>query len=236
MRAKRMKKAGALLATGAAILLASGMAASPISSTLSYLTDMNTRIKNPYTIALDTTSKIVERFPDITSDQTKTPVITYEKSVAVINSGYVDEYVRVKIDFSESDVRGKTQFSQDGSTWYTWDQFTAACKKGLNGWYYRDDGYFYYSKILESGDWNGVSSSNLKLNTDDGHYTYIDGKDEGNLPSKMRSTKLIKMIRTDFGNYQDMKSYDVLIYNESCPYYFGNDYVSAWTEYVNSNG
>lgn len=235
MKVKRMTKAGILLATGAAVLLAFGMECSPVSKTLSYLSDMNERLKNPYTVALDTSSKIIEHFPTITTEQTQTPTLVYEKSVAVINSGYVDEYVRVRIDFSETDILNKTEFSQDGNTWYTWSQFTAACRNGLNGWYYKDDGYFYYSNIIHAGDWENVSSSNLVLNTSDGHYTYKDGKDEDSLPSDMHTTKLIKKIRTNYGTYQNMKSYNIYIYNESCPFYFGNDFSSAWDGYINSN-
>lgn len=211
---------------------------SAASYTTAYLTDRADRMINPYTIALDTTSKIVERFPGITPEQTKTPVINYEKSVAVINSGYVDEYVRVKIDFSESDLQQKTEFTQDGTNWYSWDDFTNRCANGgMNGWVYnKSDGYFYYTGILESGDWGTVSKENLKLDETDGHYRYLDGKDEGNLPTKMRTTKLITQLRTNFGNYQDMRSYDVYVYDESCPYYFGNDYSSAWSSYIATNG
>lgn len=199
-----------------------------------YLTDRNDRLVNPYTIALDTTSKIVERFPAITSEQTKDPVIQYEKSVAVVNSGYVDEYVRVRIDFTESDIQQKTEFTQDGTHWYTWENFCKQCAgSGLNGWHYdTSDGYFYYDNIVESGDWAGVSTNGtIELNQDDGHYYYLDGKDEKDIPNKMRTTKLITGIRTNFDNYQDMRSYDVIIYNESCPYYFGDSYAGAWTAY-----
>lgn len=218
----------------AAMCSLSAMGAAGYGVTSAYLTDRNDRIINPYTIALDTTSKIVERFPKITTEQTKDPVIQYEKSVAVINSGYVDEYVRVRIDFTESDIQQKTEFTQDGKNWYSWENF---CKQGtnggLNGWHYNaSDGYFYYDKIVESGDWAGVSGNGtIELNPDDGHYYYKDGKDEKDIPAAMRTTKLITGIRTNFANYQDMRSYDVIIYNESCPYYFGNDYTAAWNTY-----
>lgn len=220
-----------------AALLVSAVSVSIVGTTTAYLTDATNRIVNKYTIALDTTSKIVERFPEITQEQTKTPVIEYEKSVAVINSGYVDEYVRVKINVSDSSVRGDTMFSQDGTNFYKWDEF---CNNVGDGWHYNSsDGYFYYDKIVKAGDWKTISTNGMIVGNDsDGHYIYTGDYDENNITdisSDIITTKLIRKIRTSFSNYQNMQSYDVYVFNESCPYYLGEGYANTWENYKKTN-
>lgn len=248
-----------------AALLASAIGTATIGTTTAYLTDRTSQIPNKYTIALDTVSKIVERFPEITPEQVKDPVIQYEKSVAVINAGYVDEYIRVRVDFSDNGKNGITYVTQadkvdDSTNWYKWSDFCEAAKNGLNGWYYNDDGYFYYNEIVEAGDWEKISSDETKLitrNAEDGHYNYVEGKDEENIrdynknivsgkaPNKNIITKkLITYIRTEFGNYSDMEEYGIYIYNESCPFYFATSkdetgYAkakSAWDSYLSDQG
>ena len=104
---------------------------------------------NKFTIALDSTSKVVEKFPDPNPDLSEDSIASYEKAVQVINTGYIDEYVRLRLDFSDSDIESKTKFSYDGQNFYSVEEY----RKHLpSGWVYNaEDGYYYYTKILETG-------------------------------------------------------------------------------------
>ena len=71
------------------------------------------------------------------------------------------------------------------------------------------------------------------LNYDEasGQYFYKNG--QSIMETAMITTPLIRYVKTVFDNPQDMRSYGLNVFSESCPFYCGNDYNSAWTSYLN---
>lgn len=223
MKKKRLPCRMALAAATMSLMVAG---TAPLA--MAYMTDIAETMDNPFTIALDSTSEIVEKYPDPDPDPDGNNVVSYEKSVQVINTGYIDEYVRVRLDFTEDDIRNKTQFSWDGTNFYSVDEY----KNHLpSGWAYNStDGYYYYTKIVEIGDWEAVKKT-LNYDEASGQYFYKNG--QSIMETAMITTPLIRYVKTVFDNPQDMRSYGLNVFSESCPFYFGNDYNSAWTSYLN---
>ncbi len=194
-----------------------------------YLTDIADDMDNKFTIALDSTSKVVEKFPDTVPDiDAAHNIASYEKAVQVINTGYIDEYVRLRLDFSDSDIEAKTQFSYDGKNFYSINEYRNHLPQG---WIYNtQDGYYYYTKILETGDWESVKNT-LQYDEATGQYYYKTGQNI--LATNMITVPLIRYVKTVFDSPDDMRSYALYAYSESCPFYFGNDYSGAWNNYLN---
>ena len=44
---------------------------------------------------------------------------------------------------------------------------------------------------------------------------------------------LVQSVKTVFDEPVDMRTYNLNVYSESVPYYFGNDYQTAWDNYLN---
>lgn len=220
------KKDIARFAAGAAAMML--LFGGTVPKALAYMTDIADTMDNPFTIALDSTSEIVEKYPDPDPDPDGNNTVSYEKSVQVINTGYIDEYVRVRLDFTEDDIRNKTQFSWDGSNFYSVEDY----KDHLpTGWVYNaSDGYYYYTPIVETGDWEAVKKT-LRYDEETGQYFYKDN--QSLLTTSMITTPLVRYVKTVFASPQDMRSYGLNVYSESCPFYFGNDYSSAWDGYLN---
>ena len=210
----------------AGILAALAFSVGTIPAAMAYMTDIAETMDNPFTIALDSTSEIVEKYPDPDPDPDGN-ITSYEKSVQVINTGYIDEYVRVRLDFTEDDIRNKTAFSWDGTNFYTVEDY----KNHLpEGWVYDDsDGYYYYTKIVETGDWEAVKKT---LRYDEATGQYFDKNGQQIMETAMITTPLVRYVRTTFDSPQDMRSYGLNVYSESCPFYFGNDYSGAWDNYL----
>lgn len=198
-----------------------------VKPVMAYLTDIAEDMDNKFTIALDSTSKVVEKFPDPNPDLSEDSIASYEKAVQVINTGYIDEYVRLRLDFSDSDIESKTKFSYDGQNFYSVEEY----RKHLpSGWVYNaEDGYYYYTKILETGDWESVKKT-LQYDVSSGQYFYKTGQDI--LTTNMITVPLIRYVKTEFDSPEDMRSYALNAFSESCPFYFGNDYKGAWDNYL----
>lgn len=207
-----------------AFLLASGA-----GRALAYQTDMDEPILNPFTIALDSSSTVIEKYPN---PNTPIPgadnVISYEKAVQVGNTGYIDCYVRARLDFSESDIEKKSFLSWDGSSWYSIAEFPSHLPPG---WVFNEkDGYYYYTPVLYADNWSEVSKD---LNYDHalGEYFY-KGMDSVLLTKKCITVPLIRYVRTEFDEPVDIRSYNLNVFSESVPYYFGMDYQKAWENYL----
>lgn len=214
----------AVLASG--IFFASGIYA--------YLTDQADPMGNNFTIALQPSHVIVEKFP---SDGQVTPTpegntVNYEKAVQVANTGYLDEYVRVSVDFTDSSIRDKSKFSWDGTNFYSADP-DAADFYGNHlpeGWVYdRDDGFFYYTPIVYADDFKEFEGQYLELDGEQYRYFYKEGIDIQTNP--IITVPLIRYVRTTFANPKDMESYGINIISQSCPFYGGSDYKEAWANY-----
>lgn len=57
-----------------------------VKPAMAYLTDIAEDMDNKFTIALDSTSKVVEKFPDPNPDLSEDSIASYEKAVQVILS------------------------------------------------------------------------------------------------------------------------------------------------------
>lgn len=204
------------------------VAGSGVGGIFAYLTDRPVDMENNFTIALDTTTTVIEKYPDPDPDLDGT-VASYEKAVQFGNTGFVDAYVRAKLEFTESDIEGKTKFSWDGENWYSVSDY----KNHLpNGWIYRD-GYYYYEPILYAGDWEEISKD-LIWDSVLGEYFY---EDDGQLKQcREITTPLIRYVKTEFSEPKDMRSYELNVSEESVPFYFGNSCLEAWDNYISGMG
>lgn len=222
MRKKFLSTRFAAGAAAAALLFAG-----TVPSALAYMTDIADTMDNAFTIALDATCELVEKYPPYDNSGANN-MVSYEKAVQVINTGFIDEYVRVRLDFTEEAIKNITALSWDGTNFYSVDDY----KNHLpSGWTYNDsDGYYYYTPIVESGDWESVKNT-LRYDEASGQYFYNDNQNL--MSSAMITTPLIRYVKTTFPNPQEMRSYGLNAYSECVPFYFGNDYSSAWSNYLN---
>jgi len=195
-----------------------------------YLTDTAPTLENNFTIALDSTSTIVEKYPSVTPTISGNS-INYEKAVQVGNTGYVDEYIRVRLDFSESDIEKKTKFSWDGKNYYSVNDY----KNHLpSGWTYNTtDGYYYYTKIVKADGWSDIAKS---LTYDDNLGEFFYKANQSIIEKSCITPPLIRYVKTDFANPADMRSYNLNVSGESVPFYFGGNYSDAWTNYIKEKG
>lgn len=226
LRNKLSGKSVAMLALTAAMFVAG----SGIGGIAAYLTDRTVDMENNFTIALDTTTTVVEKYPDPDPDLDGT-VASYEKAVQFGNTGFVDAYVRTKLEFTESDIEGKTKFSWDGTNWYSVEEYRNHLP---NGWEYRD-GYYYYKPILYAGDWQQiVEDGNLIWDETLGEYFYE--RDGELIECREITVPLIRYVKTEFETPKDMRSYELNVSEESVPFYFGNDCFQAWDNYISGMG
>lgn len=226
MKKKRYRQF--LFTAAAGFLLVTGS----MPAALSYLTDKTDGMLNPFTIALDCTSTVVEKYPIPGEETPNTPVpdgnaITYDKAVQVGNTGYVDEYIRVQLTFSDQDIAQKSQFSWDGSHWYS----VAEYKDHLpEGWAYNtEDDFYYYTPIVYADRWSETAAK-LTYDKNLGEYFYPNGQDI--ISERCITTPLFRYVRTVFSQPKDMRSYSLHVYNESVPFYFGNNYAQSWDNYL----
>ena len=196
-----------------------------IPAAVSYMTDQADVMHNPFTIAQDTTTTVVEKFPP---PNPTGQAVSFEKAVQIGNTGYVDCSARVSIEFSEDDIKDKTLYSNDGSNYYTFDQYI---QRLPSGWTYNSsDGFFYYTPILEAA-WDEIEGK-FTYDKTIGEYFYPDGS--GLMVSHPAiTTPLFRYLKTEFDAPEDMRTYSVYVYSESVPFYYGEDYASAWRNYLN---
>ena len=224
MKKFRMPWKAAVPLAAAAVILCAGT----VPSAYAYLTDIADRLDNNFTIALDSESTTVEKFPD-PDPETQGNTVSYEKAVQAVNTGDIDEYVRIRLSFSEGDIEDKTQFSSDGTNWYSVDDY----KNHLpSGWVYNnEDGYYYYTPILPSGNWEEFKGD-LVYNAETNTWYYQDGDTVRQLD--IITTPLIRYVRTTFDEPADMRSYGINVHTEDCPFYLGGNYAEAWEAYLAS--
>lgn len=240
---KSSGRAAAVLS--AAALIIGGMIA--VSGILAYLTGTGPILRNNFTIALGVSHVIVEKFPfdadlgtassettfTVNSDGSQTA--SYNKMVQVANTGFVDEYIRVKLECSESNITPTVRFSSDGTNYYCGDPKCTTHDLYIDhlpdGWVYnKTDGFYYYTKIVEAGDWDGLER---KLTYDAGQFRYFykDTNSTEVLSGPILTTPLIKHVKNRFENPQDIKSYGINVVAQSCPFYNGSNYSEAWANY-----
>lgn len=228
-----MKKKGAVLAAMAA--LTASLSFMGTTGIMAYLTDIGPTFGNNFTIALDSKTTVVEKYPDF---EPGNDFANYEKTIQVANVGYIDCYVRVRLDFSDSDVESKTTFSWDGTNYYS----VADYKNHLpQGWTYNSsDGYYYYTPILYAEGWDDCKTHLLQDTSrpdnpgSDGHgewYYPPTGNIVGPNDYRCITTPLVRYVKTKFASPADARTYSLYVSEESVPFYFGNDYNQAWQNY-----
>lgn len=200
----------------------------PIQGIYGYLTDTGPTLDNNFTIALDPTTTVVERYPTTTPDiDNKDNSVNFLKTVQIGNTGYIDCYVRVFFHFSDKDIRNKAMFSANGTTYYTYEQYKDHLPQGWT--YNAADDAFYYTPILYAGDWPEFSK-NLLYDKQLGEYFYKD-EDTNILSGDIITTPLIKYVKVKFDDPKDMRRFNIDVVEESVPFYLGNDYEQAWDAY-----
>lgn len=200
-----------------------------VPAAVSYMTDQPDDMLNPFTIAMDSTTTVVEKFPD--PGEPEGTIQSFEKAVQIANTGYIDCYTRVALTFSEDDIKNKTKYSYDGTNYYTQEEYINHLP---SGWVYnKDDGYFYYTPILEAS-WNEIENK-FVYDKQWGEHFYPEGENVM-VSHAAITTPLIRYVKTEFDSPEDMRTYSLHVYSESVPFYFGTDYASAWRNYLNGMG
>ena len=159
------------------------------------------------------------------SPQTQHMENSTEKSVAVTNTGTVPCFVRVYMEFSDSEVAGKATVKGADGNDYSWSDFKSALAGATNTvsskWKYVDsdtdnnlNGYFYYTEAVAP---DGITA------------------------------ELIKAVNTDYNGNNDtdsntdrIRSYDIIVYSETVQtvdtdgtdYGTGNDWHTAWGRFL----
>lgn len=220
------KKRG-LLITVLCVIAALALLFITVPGIRAYLTDMADPMENNFTIALDTTTTVVEKFPENVPDMNESGLASFYKLIQIANTGYVDCFVRVRINFSETEIRDESSFTWDGEHWYSYAEY----KDHLpDGWVYNpDDDCFYYKNVLIAGDWEDFSK-NLIYDAKIGEYFYKND-DDNILEGDIITTPLFVSIKTQFKDNHDMRTFTIYVAEESCPFYLGTDYAEAWETY-----
>ncbi len=146
----------------------------------------------------------------------------YKKEINVSNNGNVPCYIRVYADFSDSNVRERSYFSNDGSSFYS-------AKRDLS------DSSTYVSNLsqgeMAASDWVFVPDD---ADTDlAGYYYYTLPV----APGESTKTPLFTYVRTANASIDEIRQYDIIVYSESYQitdpdgeYY--TDYAAAWTDHL----
>ncbi len=192
-----------------------------------YLTAVGPTLENNFTIALDPTTTVVEKFPTDDPEIEPDNIIKFMKLVQIGNTGYIDCYIRVRFAFSDKDIRDKATFSWDGTNFYSYTDY----KNHLpTGWLYNEsDDCFYYTPMLYAGDW-AEFSKNLMYDKALGEYFYKD-EDNNILSGNIITTPILKYVKVAFDDPRDMRTFQLDVIDESVPFYLGTDYKSAWDVY-----
>ena len=144
MERKAEKSKAAAVVKGLVPVMAIVIFAIACGAVLAYMTARDAR-SNSVSVGSNE-SVIVEEFVPETMKKGDN---VFRKEVSVKNTGIVPCYVRVFLAFSESDAGERSQLSSNGVTFYDQDSYRQHLPEG---WVYReDDGYYYYTKILEPG-------------------------------------------------------------------------------------
>lgn len=192
-----------------------------------YLTDVGPTLENNFTIALDPTTTVVEKFPSEEPTIEGSSTARFMKVVQIANTGYIDCYVRVRLHFSDSEIKNKATLSWDGSHYYTYSEYVRHLP---TGWVYDStDDCFYYTPMLYAGDW-AEFSKNLEYDKALGEYFYKDN-DNNILAGNIITTPLIKYVKVRFDNANEMRTFQLDVVEESVPFYIGSDYRQAWAAY-----
>lgn len=217
------------VASVAALSVPALLTGTPLGSSYAYLTDIGETQVNKCTIALDPSAKVVEYFPTFTKKEIKGTVYHFRKGVQIFNDGYVDAYVRARIDFTDSDIKDSTTFSWDGKNFYSFDEFCNHVEE--NGWHYcAADGYFYYKTSINAGDYEKFQQDMTK----DEETKVFNWNKESSLGTTeiggvtIATKPLIQYVETSFPEPGKMRNYTIEVSQDAVASYLGDDYAAAW--------
>lgn len=193
------------------ITLAALFAAVPCTKwTQAYLTDSEQvqNVFSPNNVQIEIYEKFTgggvspEEIDEDANEETDYQQISYDKQVQITNEGDAECFVRVYLNFSNSDVReysllsyGDPNDDTDDTNYYSFDEFCTAVS--AHGWEYNeDDGYFYYKDKLKP---NGTTE------------TYDDNK---NL-TKDTTKYLLYAVKTNYPYEVSVSGYDIIVYAEA---------------------
>ncbi len=196
-----------VLVTAAAVLVTAGLVSA-------YFADAGSRENKVY--VGDSVIEISEDFEPPVEQQTGDNI--FKKEISVVNHGTAPCYIRVYADFSDSETRARSSFSNDGSSFYSAsrdlsdpESYVSRLSQLAPGWEFIPDsgalplaGYYYYKTPVMPGQ----STSSL--------FSYI---------------------RTRVEDPDQIIQYDVNVYAESCQTtdLNGSSYTSyseAWSGYL----
>ena len=136
---------------------------------------------------------------------------SYKKQVSVVNTGNVPCYIRVYADFSDSAVRSRSSFSNDGTNFYS-------AERDLT------NNNTYVSHLSEvAPNWVFIPDNDLDKKMA-GYYYYTVPVAAG------ESTKpLFTYVQTYNKNNDEIQQYDIIVYSES--YQTTDSYGEEYTSY-----
>lgn len=148
MERKAKKRKAAAVVKALAPIMAVALFAIACGAVLAYMTAKDARSNS---VSIGSNESVIEE--EFVPETMKKGENTFRKEVSVKNTGNVPCYTRVFLAFSDSDIGERSQLSSNGISFYD----EAAFRQHLpEGWVYReDDGYYYYTKILEPGKSTG---------------------------------------------------------------------------------
>lgn len=176
------------------------------SGTFAYFTYWK-QMKNSFTIG-ENVIEIVENYKPPKEMQAGDNL--YKKNIKVKNSGTVPCYIRLFVDFSDSEIRDCSLFSSDGTNYYPVTDYPAHLPAT---WTYEPSsesligGYYYYTEQLQPGQ---------------------------------TTIPLIEAVNTKFESAEKVKNYEIIVYAESVQVLDKNGsqfegstpYLDAWTEFL----
>ncbi len=193
-----------------------------------YLT-ANNNINNTLTVGKNEV-EVSEDF--VAPDEQKTDT-KYKKQISAVNTGNINCYTRVYVDFSDDTIRSNSYFS-NGSDIDNEDSYHSAIRDITN-----TDSYVYYNETKNEypnlpKNWIFVPDNSTYDKKLSGYYYYT----EPLAPNEI-TTPLFTFIRTKYNDANSIKQYDVIVYAESVQTTDADgkaysDYKTAWNDFLNN--
>ena len=150
------------------------------------------------------------------------------KVVQVHNNAATPCYVRVFVDFSDSEISKRALVSNDDSNYWTWDEYKSHLP---TDWFYNStDGYFYYTKPLAAQS-NGTDDDTTPL------FRWVRTLYTRQSAS---STALNETNLNAMGSEAYIKDFEIIVYSESVQTIktdgsTATDYSDAWRNFLNKS-
>lgn len=135
-----------------------------IGGTYAYFTHLQ-KLRNEFTVGNNTIEIIEEYNPpeEIGIGETE-----FKKEIKIKNTGNTAAYIRLFVEFSDSDIKKISEISVDGTTYFPADKlnenlpqnWTIIEENGL-------DQYYYYTEILEPGEISEPIFKKIRISADE---------------------------------------------------------------------